>query len=176
MIEVLISAVVTMVVFLALMQTALLSIDMNTGNALRNEAVRLADERMKIAREMAAKDYDENLKSDDTSPQIPFSDCPQDFKDVFSLKGMVFDETGPEYFGPDTGTELQQFANYNIRKTRKLQNFEYCTNLTCTELGGDGNCDTYQQVDAKRIEVAVGWKWKGEEYMHRISSIIRRGP
>jgi len=46
LIETLIALVVTLVLFMALMQSALLSIGINTGNVLRDEAVRIAEERM----------------------------------------------------------------------------------------------------------------------------------
>jgi len=50
LIEVMISLVVLLLVFLALMQTALVSIDSNMINVLRDEAVNIAEERMNNAR------------------------------------------------------------------------------------------------------------------------------
>ncbi len=50
LIEVMISLVVLLMVFLALMQTALVSIDSNMINVLRDEAVTIAEERMNNAR------------------------------------------------------------------------------------------------------------------------------
>ena len=50
LIEVMISLVVLLLVFLALLQTALVSIDSNMTNVLRDEAVNIAEEQMNIAR------------------------------------------------------------------------------------------------------------------------------
>jgi type IV pilus assembly protein PilV len=50
LVEVMIALVVVLVVFLALMQTALVSIDSNMINVLRNEAVSIAEMRMNEAR------------------------------------------------------------------------------------------------------------------------------
>jgi type IV pilus assembly protein PilV len=46
LVEVMIALVVLLLVFLALMQTALVSIDSNMINALRDEAVNIAEEKM----------------------------------------------------------------------------------------------------------------------------------
>lgn len=50
LIEVMISLVVLLLVFLALLQTALVSIDSNMTNVLRDEAVNIAEEQMNVAR------------------------------------------------------------------------------------------------------------------------------
>jgi len=50
LIEVMISLIVLLLVFLALMQTALVSIDSNMVNVLRDEAVNVAEEQMNVAR------------------------------------------------------------------------------------------------------------------------------
>jgi type IV pilus assembly protein PilV len=50
LVEVMIALVVLLLVFLALMQTALVSIDSNMVNALRDEAVNIAEEKMNEAR------------------------------------------------------------------------------------------------------------------------------
>jgi len=50
LVEVMIALVVVLVVFLALMQTALVGIDSNMINILRDEAVSIADERMSAHR------------------------------------------------------------------------------------------------------------------------------
>jgi len=53
LVEVLIALVITLVLFLALMQTALLSIDSNMTNVLRDEAVGIAEGSMNEARNTA---------------------------------------------------------------------------------------------------------------------------
>jgi len=50
LVEVMISLVIVLLVFLALMQTALVSIDANTANILRDEAVSMAEAGMSNAR------------------------------------------------------------------------------------------------------------------------------
>ncbi len=50
LIEVMISLVVLLLVFLALLQTALVSIDSNMTNVLRDEAVNIAEEQMNVER------------------------------------------------------------------------------------------------------------------------------
>lgn len=53
LVEVMIALVITLLVFLALMQTALVSIDVNMRDTLRDEAVKIAEERMNEARNTA---------------------------------------------------------------------------------------------------------------------------
>ena len=50
LIEVMISLVVLLLVFLALLQTALVSIESNMTNVLRDEAVNIAEEKMNVER------------------------------------------------------------------------------------------------------------------------------
>ena len=52
LVEVMIALVVLLIVSLALMQTALVSIDSNMTNILRDEAVNIAEERMTVFRSM----------------------------------------------------------------------------------------------------------------------------
>ena len=51
LIEVMVALIVLLLVFLALMQTALLSIDSNMINVLRDEAVNIAEEQMSDCKE-----------------------------------------------------------------------------------------------------------------------------
>ena len=66
LVEVMIALVVVLLVSLAMMQTALLSIDSNMSNVLRDEAVSLAEERMSIDRNLALSttDFDLNLSQE----------------------------------------------------------------------------------------------------------------
>ncbi len=50
LVEVLIALTVSLILFLALMQSALLSINMNTKNVIRDEAINVAEERMRQLR------------------------------------------------------------------------------------------------------------------------------
>ncbi len=149
LVEVMIALVVTLVVFLALMQTALVGIDSNMRNILRDEAVSVAAIRMNEARNSPftsiVSDAGSPLSDYDSSCASGCNDCPTGFS---------------------TG-------KCRCRDVRSIPKFNFCTNLTCQELGGDGNCAT-DDSDNKQVNITVGWKWKGENYTHSISTILRR--
>jgi len=140
LVEVMIALLIMLVVFFALMQTALVGIDSNMRNTLRDEAVRIAEERMNEAR------------------NIPIVTL---ISDTGSLSGYNCPPTGFS-----TGTPVE-------RNVRSISGFDFCTNLTCQELGGDGNCAT-DDADNKEITITVGWRWKGENYTHRITTVRKR--
>jgi prepilin-type N-terminal cleavage/methylation domain-containing protein len=155
LVEVMIALVVFLFVFFALMQTALVSIDANMMNSLRNEALNIAEMRMNEAR-------NENfvgLVSDAGAPSGNFdSSCDSGCNDC------------PAGFA--TG-------RCSCRDVRSISQFKFCTNLTCTEVvggggvGGDGNCAT-DDAENKQVHITVGWKWKGEDYTHRITTVRKR--
>ena len=72
LVEVMIAMVVLLLVFLALMQTALVSIDSNMKNNLRDEAANIAAMRMEQARNLQYTQSTDNLASDAVSiyPQL----------------------------------------------------------------------------------------------------------
>lgn len=72
LVEVMIALVVVLLVSLAMMQTALVSIDSNMLNVLRDEAVSLVEERMSIDRNLALSttDFDSNLVSDGAAVSV----------------------------------------------------------------------------------------------------------
>ncbi|MEW6418815.1 MAG: hypothetical protein AB1480_11960 [Nitrospirota bacterium] len=140
LVEVLIALVVVLVVFLALMQTALIGIDSNMRNILRDEAVGIAEMRMNVVRNTPFT----SVVSDTGS--LSGYDCPTGFSTI----GVPFE-----------------------RNLKNISGFDFCTNMTCTELGGDANCAT-SDVDNKMIDITVGWKWKGEGYTHSIRTIRKR--
>src|SRR4030042_3942429 len=137
LVEVMIALVGVLLVFLALMQTALVGIDSNMRNVLRDEAVSIAEMRMNEARNIPFV----SLVSDTGS--LSGYDCPSGFS--------------------ATGVPAE-------RNLRNIQGFDFCTNLTCQELGGDGDCATNDAGD-KQVNITIGWKWKGENYTHRVSTI-----
>jgi prepilin-type N-terminal cleavage/methylation domain-containing protein len=148
LVEVMIALVVFLFVFFALMQTALVSIDANMINSLRNEAVNIAEMRMNEARNV-------NFVSLVTDPgDLGDCDCP-----------ATADFAG-------TGTCVE-------RDVRSVEAFDFCTNLTCTEVvgaggvGGDGDCAT-DDAENKQVHITIGWKWKGEDYTHRITTVRKR--
>jgi len=143
LVEVMISLVILLLVSLALMQTALVSIDANMNNVLRDEAVNIAEQRMDEARSLPfdfPSDPSNSLKSlvddDATHATLPTpNDCPS----TFTL-----------------GTRVQ-------RNFRNIIAKDFCTNRDVTDLG-----------DARRVDIRVIWKWKGEDFSHSISTVIRR--
>jgi Tfp pilus assembly protein PilV len=137
LVEVLIALVVALLVFFALMQTALLGIDANVRNLLRNEAVSIAEMRMNFMRNVP---YD-SIVSDTTFPG-----------------GYACPTTGFS-----TGVPIE-------RDFRNISSFDFCSNLICRELGGDGNCMT-NDATIKQIIITIGWKWKGEDLYHRITTV-----
>ena len=132
LVEVIIALVIALLVFFALMQTALVGIDSNMRNALRDMAVNVADIRMDEARELpftASVDY---LVSDAGS--LSGAACPAGF--------------------PATGVRVP-------RNIKNISNFDFCTNMTVTPINADN----------KQVTITVGWKWKGENYTHSISTL-----
>jgi hypothetical protein len=140
---------VLLFVSLALMQTALVSIESNMKNVLRNEAVSIAEARIAQARGSAgsATSFDA-LLSDDTPTDVDkrnnTTDCPSgpsEFMTVFGTNGVLYK-----------------------RSLKNIADFRYCTNMTVTPLG----------VEDKEVVVTVAWLWKGETYSHTNSTVLRR--
>jgi type IV pilus assembly protein PilV len=117
LVEVMIALLVLLVVSLALMQTALVSIDANMTNILRDEAVSIAEMRMNEAR------------------STPFDTMVSDAADIPIARNI-----------------------------RNVTGFTYTTRMTVTNLG----------IDDRQVNIAVGWIWKGENYTHNITTIMRR--
>jgi hypothetical protein len=151
LVEVLMALVVLVLVFFALMQTALVGIDSNMRNTLRGEAVNAAEIRMNEMSNMPftgiVSDASSPLSDYDSSCSSGCDDCPSGFS---------------------TG-------KCRCRDVKSIQKFKFCTQLACEEIGGDGNCATDTAGgDNKRLRVSVGWKWKGTEYRHIITTIRAR--
>lgn len=140
LVEVLVALVISLLIFLALMQTALVGIDSNTKNALRDEAVSIAEMKLEAMRNVPFV----SVGSDTVS--LSGYDCPSGF--------------------PSTGVPVQ-------RNLKSISGFNFCTSMTCTEFGGDGNCAT-DDADNKQVTVRVGWKWKGESYTHSVTTVRKR--
>ena len=64
LVEVMIALLILLIVSLALMQTAMVSIDANTKNSLRDEAVKIAEELMGETRSLPFDDFDQNGTTD----------------------------------------------------------------------------------------------------------------
>ena len=137
LVEVMIALVITLLVFLALMQTALVGIDSNMRNILRDEAVSIAEMRINEAMNIPFV----SLVSD--SGSLSGYDCPTGFS--------------------STGVPVE-------RNLRNISGFDFCTNLTCSDFGIDTSCAT-DDSDNKQVNITIGWRWKGENYTHRVSTI-----
>jgi prepilin-type N-terminal cleavage/methylation domain-containing protein len=149
LVEVMIALLVMLLVFFALMQTALVGIDSNMLNSLRSEAVNVAEMRMNDARNEPftgiVSDASSPLSDYDSSCSSGCNDCPAGFS---------------------TG-------KCRCRSVKSIPEFKFCSNLQCGELGGDNNCAT-NDADNRQITVTVGWKWKGNDYRHTITTIRKR--
>ncbi len=142
LVEVMIALVVLLLVFMGILQAALLSIDHNMRNILRDEAVKIATMRMEQTRSLPF-----GKLSSDTQSLPSGVDCPSDFT---------------------VGKRIQ-------RNIRKVSNKDFCVRLSCKEYGGDNDCSTDDaDADTKQLRVSVGWRWKGEDYFHSITTLRRR--
>jgi type II secretory pathway pseudopilin PulG len=129
LVEVLLSTVITLVLFLALMQSALLSIEMNTKNSLRTEAVGIAEERMRIARNLPNETAFNDLATDTADAALASADCPASFVTDFGTTGMLVK-----------------------RNLKNIAGHDLCTNRTVTMLTNDNR---YKRV---AITVGWKWK------------------
>jgi prepilin-type N-terminal cleavage/methylation domain-containing protein len=150
LIEVLIALVVSLMVFLALMQTALVGVDSTTRGNMRDEAVGIAAGRMDEVRALpfAASGGSPGVVSDTGS----LSDCDC----------------------PDAPTFPYTAGKCVKRNFKNISQFNFCTNVSCIELGGSGDC-TVNDANIKQVTITVGWKWKGVPYSHIIKT-VRKSP
>ena len=144
LVEVMIALLVLLFVSLALMQTALVSIESNMKSVLRDEAVSIADQRMAEARDAvgSATGFD-ILTTDGTDTNLTADKCPSGFWSSFGNHGV-----------------------YVTRNLKNIQNFGYCTHrdVSGQQLG----------VENKAVTVTISWLWKGEQYVHTNSTVLRR--
>lgn len=140
LIEVLVAMVIIIVALLGLVQATLLSIDYNLRNLLRDEAVRIAEQRMDEARNLAFTETADNLVNDSTDSSLNANICPANFITNFGQNGV------------------------RISRDFKNINFDFCTNRNITVIDSNN----------KQVTITVGWRWKGEDYTHTISTIMRK--
>jgi type II secretory pathway pseudopilin PulG len=149
LIEVMISLLVTMILFLALMQTSLLSISQNTRNSIRDEAVSVATERMREARNMDFDLMATDAGIDNECKKVPkylnfTQKCPGGI-------GRLVDRNVRNIPGPGVDEDL----------------FDFCTCMIVPPQAAG-------VTDFKQVNIFVGWEWSGEEYSHAVSSLVRR--
>ncbi|MDA8170025.1 MAG: prepilin-type N-terminal cleavage/methylation domain-containing protein [Nitrospiraceae bacterium] len=117
LVEVLIAMALFLFVFMALLQTSLLSLDTNVSNMLRNEAIKIGAMDMNDARNTL-------------------------FNNVASGGPVVVDRS---------------FRNMTV---------PFSVNTTVVNLDA--------APDNKQVTITVFWTWKGRNYSHAVSTIIRR--
>jgi len=65
------------------------------------------------------------------------------------------------------GAFIEQFGTNGEHVQRTFKNIstlDYCTNRDVVQLDNDN----------KRVSITVGWKWRGNDYIHSISTIVRK--
>jgi prepilin-type N-terminal cleavage/methylation domain-containing protein len=142
LVEVMIALVVLLLVFLALMQTALVSISYNMNNVLRDEAVSIAEMRLNDAKSQGVT----NVQSDATN--------------AFIMKDDLGNNIDPAAKCPSTWP-FGQTGVYVERTLKNVQSFGFCTNVDVQTIG-----------DGKQVTVLVGWKWKGQDFTHTSTVIV----
>jgi len=147
LVEVLIALIIFLFISLALMQTALMSINANMVSALRDEAVRVAEERMNEARSFPFPQNDLShiglLYVGNDGGALPLANCSANFIGQFPAGGLVVQ-----------------------RPVRSISAFNFCTNRTVLAVPDIDN------PTSARVTVTVGWQWKGQDYVHSISTLI----
>jgi Tfp pilus assembly protein PilW len=150
LVEVMIALLITLVLFLALMQGTLISMDLNTGNSLRNEAVSIAEERIRNARNITDNAGFDALANDNYNSLLVDASCPAGLVKEFGISGMLYDES--------------EATSPRAVKIRNIQALDFCTYRTVDTIS----------ADIKQVNIAVGWVWKGEDHIHRVSTVLRR--
>lgn len=145
LVEVMISLVVLFLVFMGLMQSALLGIDNNMRNIFRDEAIRIAAERMEETRNM------------------PFDDVINDTADLIPDDNLVL----PACQNPPV-SDINPYPVEVQRNFRNIQNFPYGTRMTVTDL------EPVPPVQTKQIQILVRWEYRNECFTHSIISLRRR--
>jgi len=144
LVEVLVALVIFLFISLALMQTALMSIDSNMVSALRDEGVRIAEERMNEARSYPFTLSNLSLLGTGDAGALPPANCSANFIGSFPVGAVV------------------------QRNVRSIQNFSFCTNRTVNGLPDNFN------PSSANVTVTVGWQWKGQDYIHSVSTLIMK--
>jgi len=145
LVEVMIALVVLLLVFMGLMQSALLGIDSNLRNIFRDEALRIAAQRMEEAK------------------SLPFDDVVNDTADA-----VVPDDNLA--LPACQNAPVSDPVNYPVevqRSFRDILNFPYGTRRTVTDFGA-------APVETKQIQITVRWEYRDECYTHGIISLRRR--
>jgi prepilin-type N-terminal cleavage/methylation domain-containing protein len=168
LVEVLISLVVLLIVFMGLLQTSLLSIEGNAITLLRDEAVKLASDTMTALRTSPFDDLNRNQASassdysgdGDVTVEIPNS------RYRFQIESPV---TG----AAPANAAQRNARNLGIQTRRTMRNIlnaNYLIRVTTESIDADN----------KRVTILVQWDWKDRTraglnpYSHTIVALLRR--
>jgi prepilin-type N-terminal cleavage/methylation domain-containing protein len=138
LVEVMISLVILLIVFMGLIQASLLSMQSNMKNVLRDEAVRITADRMSILRSAVFTDMDKNGSADTADP-LAYS--------------MIYGATLNLATNPQTHPEL--------RRTVRSATVDYTVGVSVCGV----SC---LDADHKQMTVTTTWSWQGENFTHSI--------
>lgn len=133
LIEVMIASLIILILFLALMQSVLLSVNMNNKNELRDAAVNIAEERI---RELRSLDFPTPPATNDLTAGTFIEDPPvtrnfRNFTRDFTITRTIAD------IGADMKSITVTVSYMNIKDNT-------CSGSTDTACDTDGDCDTGQ--------------------------------
>jgi prepilin-type N-terminal cleavage/methylation domain-containing protein len=152
LVEVLISLVILLVVFMGLLQASLLSVETNVTNVLRDEAVRLASDTMIALQTSPFDDLDRDNAPDAVPPPNPFL--------TMNSAGTAPLKVAAQRLGINT-----------VRTSRNITSNFFVT-VTIGMFPGDNN--------NKQATVLVEWDWKertrtnGNANSYRVTALLRR--
>jgi len=128
LIEMFIALVIILITSLAMMSTALLGIQTNMANSLRDEAVGVAEAKMN------------------------------------ELRNLQFTADGIHASLAATGAGGT--AEPSVARMIRASSFTFSVRKTIVDVGTAG--------DLKQVTIAVTWTFKGQNYTHSITSILKR--
>ncbi len=158
LVEVMIALVVLLLVFVGLLQAALLSIDFNMRNIIRDEGVKIAAERMEEARSMPFDNVITNPNVCSISNNLCTVDDECDEAETCVTPTAVT-------LASCTPTTYPMRIDRNFRN---IQNFPFGSEITVSDL------ELVAPINTKRIEIEVRWQYKNECYTHTITTLRRR--
>lgn len=168
LVEAMIAMVILVIVFMGLIQAALLTIDYNMRNELRDEGSRVASEAMARIRTVPFTDAVLNDKTGEASDNIPHT-CGANGEQLSCLGGSLqpTPATGWKDYNPNvTGTPVALQENPNVQKRIRLLTQWYCRCMRVTNIDA--------QPTIKRVEIAAFWiDPKGETHTHTVSANLR---
>lgn len=160
LVEVMIALVVLLLVFIGLLQAALLGIDHNMRNLLREEAVKIVSQKTEEARSLPF----DHVISNPGVCSITNNICSDD-EDC--ANGETCDDP------PTAIISSCATPNYPIkilRNFRNIQNFPFGLSITVSDIfDPDG-----VTLNTKQIDILAAWEYKNECYSQSITTVRRR--